>query len=75
MRVYVDSLRRDGVNKRATARTWAVVSDVAVVHARPRAFVAPADATSASCDVRSRDDSGRPHPRIAPSADRDDCVA
>ena len=36
MRVYVDSLRRDGVNKRAIARTWAVVSDVAVVHARPR---------------------------------------
>ena len=29
-----------------------------LVHAR-RAFVAPADATSASCDVRSRDDSGR----------------
>ena len=45
-----------------------------LVHAR-RAFVAPADATSASCDVRSRDDSGRQRPRIAPSADRDDCVA
>ena len=40
-----------------------------LVHAR-RAFVAPADATSASCDVRSRDDSGRQRPRVAPSADR-----
>ena len=29
-----------------------------LVHAR-QAFVVPADATSASCDVRSRDDSGR----------------
>ena len=29
-----------------------------LVHAR-RVFEAPADATSASCDVRSRDDSGR----------------
>ena len=40
-----------------------------LVHAR-RAFVTPADATSASCDVRSRDDSGRQRPRVAPSADR-----
>ena len=40
-----------------------------LVHAR-RAFVAPADATSASCDVRRRDDSGRQRPRVAPSADR-----
>ena len=40
-----------------------------LVHAR-RAFVAPADATSASCDVRSRDDSGRQRPRVAPFADR-----
>ena len=40
-----------------------------LVHAR-RAFVAPADATLASCDVRSRDDSGRQRPRVAPSADR-----
>ena len=40
-----------------------------LVHAR-RAFVAPADATSASCDARGRDDSGRQRPRVAPSADR-----
>ena len=40
-----------------------------LVHAR-RAFVAPAGATLASCDVRSRDDSGRQRPRVAPSADR-----
>ena len=40
-----------------------------LVHAR-WTYVAPADATSASCDVRSRDDSGRERPRVAPSADR-----
>ena len=43
--------------------------------ARSSTFVAPADAPSASCDARSRDDSGRQRPRVAPSADRDDCVA
>ena len=64
-------------NAQPRVPTWAVVSDFAVVHARPSTTsvcVSPADATSASCDVRSRDDSGRPRPRIAPSADRDDCV-
>ena len=29
-----------------------------------------ADATSAPCDVRSRDENGRQRPRVAPSADR-----
>ena len=81
MRVYVGSLRRAGVNKRASA--WCRTSRwCTFVHAR-RAYVAPKDATSASRAFRGSDEqratapegstvSGPQRQRTATNAWRDD---
>ena len=52
-------------------QTWAVVSDIAVVHARPRT-TGGCGASGRNVSVvrrQGRDTSERPRPRVAPSAD------